>query len=101
MLIIGSGNIVHNLMALAPGAPPYDWALSFDELMRERIEARDARSVANALGASRMARLSHPSPEHFLPALFPLGVADEKDQLSFFNNAFDMGSISMRSFLLS
>ena len=101
VLVIGSGNIVHNLMALAPGAPPYDWAVAFDELMRERVEARDAKGVANALGTSRMARLSHPSPEHFLPALFPLGVADEKDELSFFNTAFDMGSISMRSFVLS
>jgi len=101
VLVIGSGNLVHNLGALAPGAPPYDWAQTFDTLMKERIEARDASGVAAALGAGRAARLAHPTPEHFLPALFPLGVADEKDELSFFNAAFDMGSISMRSFLLS
>jgi len=101
VLVIGSGNLVHNLGALAPGAPPYDWAQTFDAQMKERIEARDAVGVAAALGAGRAARLSHPTPEHFLPALFPLGVADEKDELSFFNASFDMASISMRSFLLS
>jgi 4,5-DOPA dioxygenase extradiol len=101
VLIIGSGNLVHNLMALAPGAPAFDWAEMFDADMTKRIEAGDARGVAAALGSGRIARLAHPSPEHFLPVLFPLGVADEKDELSFFNASFDMGSISMRSFLLS
>jgi 4,5-DOPA dioxygenase extradiol len=69
--------------------------------MKERIEARDAGGVAQALDASRVARLSHPTPEHFLPVLYPLGVADEADKLSFFSESFDLGSISMRSFLLS
>ncbi len=101
VLVIGSGNLVHNLMALAPGAPAYDWAQAFDADMAKRIEARDAGGVASALGTSRVARLSHPTPEHFLPALFPLGVADDEDELSFFNSTFDMGSISMRSFVLS
>jgi 4,5-DOPA dioxygenase extradiol len=101
VLVIGSGNLVHNLMALAPGAPAYDWAQAFDADMARRIDARDAVGVAAALGASRVARLAHPSPEHFLPVMFPLGVADERDELSFFTAAFDMGSISMRSFLLA
>ena len=102
VLMIGSGNLVHNLMALAPGAPAYDWARGLRRReARQRIEARDAIGLADALGAGRAARLAHPTPEHFLPALFPLGVADEKDELSFFNDSFDMGSISMRSFLLS
>jgi len=69
--------------------------------MAKRIDARDAAGVAAALGGSRVARLAHPSPEHFLPVMFPLGVVDEKDELSFFTTSFDMGSISMRSFLLS
>jgi 4,5-DOPA dioxygenase extradiol len=101
VLVIGSGNLVHNLMALAPGAPAFDWAQAFDAEMAKRIEARDAAGVADALGASRVARLAHPSPEHFLPVMFPLGVADEKDELTFFTTSFDMASISMRSFLLS
>ena len=101
VLVIGSGNLVHNLMAMNPGGPPYDWAQGFDALMKDRIGARDGKGVADALNASRMAKLSHPTPEHFLPALYPLGVADEADELSFFSESFDLGSISMRSFLLS
>ena len=101
VLIIGSGNIVHNLGALNPGGAPYDWAQRFDESMKTRIGARDAAGVAEALDGSRVARLAHPTPEHFLPALYPLGVADAKDELSFFSESFDLGSISMRSFLLS
>ena len=101
VLVIGSGNLVHNLGALNPGGPPYDWAQAFDAQMKGRIEARDAKGVADALDASRIAKLSHPTAEHFLPALYPLGVADESDQLSFFSESFDLGSISMRSFLLS
>ncbi|HEY1943533.1 MAG TPA: 4,5-DOPA dioxygenase extradiol [Roseiarcus sp.] len=101
VLIIGSGNLVHNLMALAPGAAAYDWAQDFDARMTELIEKRDVAAVAEARSLGRLARLSHPTPEHFLPVLFPLGVADPKDELHFFNAAFDMASISMRSFVLS
>ena len=101
VLIVGSGNLVHNLMAMNPGGAPYEWGLAFDAQMKARIEARDALGVAQSLDASRVARLSHPTPEHFLPALYPLGVADERDELSFFCETFDLGSISMRSFLLS
>jgi 4,5-DOPA dioxygenase extradiol len=101
VLIVGSGNLVHNLMALNPGAPPYDWGLAFDETMKARIGARDALGAARALDASRAAKLSHPTAEHFLPVLYPLGVVDERDELKFFSESFDLGSISMRSFLLS
>ena len=101
VLIVGSGNLVHNLGAMNFGGQPYDWGLAFDAQMKARIEARDAAGVAEALDSSRIARLSHPTPEHFLPALYPLGVADEKDELGFFSESFDLGSISMRSFLLS
>ena len=101
VLIIGSGNLVHNLMAMAPGAPPYDWAQDFDARLTEMIAKRDFKGVAQAGSWGRVAKLSHPTPEHFLPILFPLGVGDEKDELRFFNASFDLGSISMRSFVLS
>lgn len=101
VLIIGSGNLVHNLSALNPGGPPYDWALAFDATMKARIEAGDAKGVAQALNGSPVARAAHPTPEHFLPALYPLGVADDEDRLGFFSKSFDLASISMRSFLLS
>lgn len=101
VLIIGSGNLVHNLHAIAPNAHAYDWAEEFDARMTTALEQRDFRSVVEADALGRLTQLAHPTPEHFLPVLYPLGVADTKDELTFFNAAFDMASISMRSFVLS
>jgi 4,5-DOPA dioxygenase extradiol len=101
VLIIGSGNVVHNLMALAPGAKPYDWAEGFDSFVAEAVERRDFTSIANANGLGQLTRAAHPTPEHFLPLLYTLGVADTDEKLTSFNATFDMASISMRSFLFS
>ena len=101
VLIIGSGNLVHNLMTLVRGGSPYDWAEEFDVRATEAISKRDFRSLAEPLSFGRTLRLAHPTPEHYLPVLFPLGVSDETDDLSFFNASIDMGSISMRGFVFS
>lgn len=79
VLIIGSGNLVHNLGVLAPGAPVYGWAEDFDSKMSKAIEDRDFQRVVQAGSLGRVAKLSHPTLEHFLPTLFSLGVADAKD----------------------
>ena len=101
VLVVGSGNLVHNLRALAPGASPYDWALEFDARMKAAIERRDMQSVADAEKLGAITRLAHPTPEHFLPLLYTLGVADKADEPAWFNEGFDLGSISMRSLVLS
>lgn len=101
VLVVGSGNLVHNLRALAPGAAPYDWALEFDAQMKAAIERRDVQSVADAEKLGAITRLAHPTTEHFLPLLYTLGVADNADELAWFNEGFDLASISMRSFVLS
>lgn len=101
VLIVGSGNLVHNLMALVRGGrPAYDWAEDFDARAAQAISVRDFHALAEPLALSRTLPLAHPTLEHYLPVLFPLGVADDKDELSFFNVGIDMGSISMRSFVL-
>src|SRR5215475_11218980 len=101
VLIVGSGNIVHNLRMLVRGAPePYDWAEDFDARAAQAISRRDFGALAKPFSLARTLPLAHPTLEHYLPVLFPLGVADEKDELSFFNTGIDMGSISMRSFVL-
>jgi len=102
VMIIGSGNLVHNLRALAwGGGPAYDWAEEFDARMAEAIGKGDYKSVIDAPKLGRIAQLSHPTFEHFFPALYPLAVADKADELSFFNEGIDLGSISMRSFMLA
>jgi 4,5-DOPA dioxygenase extradiol len=80
-------------------APAYDWAEEFDARAAAAIEKRDFKALAEPAALGRTLRLAHPTPEHYLPVLFPLGVADEEDQLSFFNASIDMGSISMRGFV--
>ena len=100
VLIVGSGNIVHNLRALVRGGPAYDWAEDFDSRAAQVITNRDFRALARPLSLARTLPLAHPTLEHYLPVLFPAAVADEKDELNYFNIGIDMGSISMRSFLL-
>jgi 4,5-DOPA dioxygenase extradiol len=101
VLIIGSGNIVHNLRALNFDGQVFDWAVEFDRYMANAIAARDVGKVLNAGSVGRAAALSHPTVEHFLPILYPLAVMDKADDLAFFNDTIDLGSISMRSFVLS
>lgn len=101
VLIIGSGNIVHNLGALSFDGLAHDWALEFDACLAAAIENRDHDAVVNVSGLGPITRLAHPTIEHFLPVIFPLAMQNDKDHLSFFNEAITMGSISMRSFLLS
>ncbi len=101
VLIIGSGNVVHNLMALNPGGAPYDWAQAFDAFIAEKLDARDFKAIVNAGSLGRVTKLAHPTAEHFLPMVYSLGVAGADEKLTSFNASFDMASISMRSFMLS
>ncbi len=102
VMIIGSGNLVHNLRAIAwGGGPAYDWAESFDAKMAEAIGKGDHQAVIDGPKLGRIAQLSHPTFDHFYPALYPLAVADKADELTFFNEGIDLGSISMRSFMLA
>ncbi|HSF97016.1 MAG TPA: 4,5-DOPA dioxygenase extradiol [Thermohalobaculum sp.] len=101
VLIVGSGNIVHNLPAMRRGGAPYDWAVEFDAMMAEAIAGRRFGAVAEAEGMGNLMQTAHPTVEHFLPLLYTLGVADEADEISFFNEGIDLGSVSMRSCLLA
>lgn len=100
VLIVGSGNIVHNLSAMRLNASAYDWAEVFDADITAKLEARNFQVAADYQALGNIARLAHPTSEHYLPVLYPLGAADEKDELRFFNIGFDLASLSMRSFVL-
>lgn len=100
VLIIGSGNIVHNLRRIEWGMPGQgaDWAVEFDHWVRDRIEARDFGALTEDFLKTKAGQLSVPTPDHYLPLLYVLGAADEKESLKFEYEGFDMGSISMRCF---
>ncbi|WP_370295955.1 4,5-DOPA dioxygenase extradiol [Poseidonocella sp. HB161398] len=99
VLILGSGNVVHNLRAMRPGGRPQDFALEFDQLFAERLEARDFASLADREGLGSLLQMAHPSVDHYLPALTVAGASDGRDTLSFMTDAIDLGSVSMRSFV--
>ncbi|MBI2284459.1 MAG: 4,5-DOPA dioxygenase extradiol [Bacteroidetes bacterium] len=102
VLIIGSGNMVHNLRMVAwdklnDAAYAYDWALQMNDKFKELIQAGDHRSLINYTALGREAMLAIPTPEHYLPLMYTLGVKTDKDKISFFNDKAVGGSLTMTS----
>ena len=100
VLILGSGNVVHNLHTYAWGrhpASPFDWAARFETKVRALIEKRDHGALADYASLGRDAELSVPTPEHYLPLLYVLGASDAGDTVDFPTDGMDGGSISMLS----
>ncbi|XDA99253.1 4,5-DOPA dioxygenase extradiol [Sulfitobacter sp. LCG007] len=100
VLILGSGNIVHNLRRMRAGGAALDWAEEFDSRFAERLEARDLAALADREGWGSLLGIAHPSVDHYLPALSVAGASDAGDTLLFMNEGIDLGSVSMRSFVL-
>lgn len=100
VLLLGSGNIVHNLrlMQRADDAPPFDWAARFAAEIRTAVLARDHDSLINYGKFGDAARLSVPTPEHYLPLLYILGAQSAADQAQVFVDGIENGSLDMMSF---
>jgi 4,5-DOPA dioxygenase extradiol len=98
VLIIGSGNIVHNLGMMQWNDQAYPWASEFDEKVKTLIEAQDHLSLQHYDKLGSSARLAIPTNEHYLPMLYSLALQEKNETLSFFAEKTMMGSISMRSF---
>jgi 4,5-DOPA dioxygenase extradiol len=97
VLVVGSGNVVHNLEAYAWGdhpVAPYDWTLRFEETVKRAIVARDHRPLVDYAALGTDALLSVPTPDHFLPLLTVLGLHREGEAVSFPVGGVDGGSIS-------
>ncbi len=101
VLILGSGNVVHNLGAMkwGQGARPHDFAVEFDTLFADRLGDRDLAALADRQGLGTLLRMAHPSVDHYMPALTIAGASDARDDLTFMTDAIDLASISMRSFV--
>ncbi len=98
VLVLGSGNVVHNLHAYAWGrrrAGTYDWALRFEARLRELVSARafDAIAAYERLGDDAL--LAAPTPDHFLPLLWVLAQHEGDEPIAFPVEGFDGGSVSM------
>ena len=100
VLVVGSGNIVHNLKLLdRRRSEPLDWALRFDLEARRRILAREHSGLIDVGSFGPDALLAVPTPEHYLPLLYAVGVQRDEDPIALFNTSVS-GSISMTSVLI-
>jgi 4,5-DOPA dioxygenase extradiol len=98
VLVLGSGNIVHNLGRISWGAPqPFDWNLRFDEYVRDALEANDRHGLTHYLDHPDGA-LACPTPEHYLPLLYAAALRAPDEPVSTVVAGYDHGSLSMRSF---
>lgn len=104
VLILGSGNIVHNLRAYARGqaVPPFEWAASFEKKVRHQLHSGDHKPLLDYAKLGQDAMLSIPTPDHYLPLLYilgagGLGAGGKNEPVAFPVEGFDGGSMSMLS----
>ena len=102
VLIIGSGNMVHNLRMVAwdklnDTEYAYDWAAQINNTFKSLIIDGDHRPLINYTHLGKEALLAIPTPEHYLPLMYTLGVKGSKDNVSFFNDKAVGGSLTMTS----
>ena len=98
VLVIGSGNVVHNLHAYLWGprcATPLDWAARFETKVRDRLRARDHAALVDYPSLGEEAALAVPTPEHYLPLLYVIALQRPGEQVTFPVEGFDGGAISM------
>ena len=98
VLIVGSGNLIHNLHTYAWGrhdVEPFDWALRFEETARRLMLSGDHEPLIDHESLGKDALLSAPTPDHYLPLLYILALQRDGEAVSFPVEGFDGGSISM------
>lgn len=100
ILIIGSGNLVHNLQLMNwnAQAKPHDWAIEFDAWFKTKLEARDFSALNKDFHKTEAGKLSIPTMDHFLPLHYILGASNSKDELHFEFEELHHSAISMRTF---
>ncbi len=97
VLIVGSGNMVHNLRLMCWEGGEYEWAVEFDALLRDLIQAGNHGPVVDYKSHGRNANLAIPTNEHYLPLLYVLGLQEPGEAVQFFAAKVAMCSLSMRS----
>ena len=104
ILVLGSGNVVHNLRERGGTGiteRPNDWAIEFDQRIAAAVMSGDHARPVNFLELGTVAALAHPTYDHFLPLLYALGVAGADASVRGFCEGFQWPGISMRSFVLA
>jgi 4,5-DOPA dioxygenase extradiol len=102
VLIIGSGNIVHNLRQVAWDKPDdqeygYDWTIEANETVKKLISDNKHNELINYKSLGKAVDMAVPSADHYLPLLYALALKKEEEEVSFFNDKAVMGSLTMTS----
>jgi 4,5-DOPA dioxygenase extradiol len=102
VLIIGSGNIVHNLhrMDYNIDAEPYPWALEFDTYIKDALLQNDMDRLLRYKELSPVGKMAAPTNDHYLPTLYSAALREDGDQIHFFHESMQNASISMRCFII-
>ncbi len=100
--LVGSGGIVHNLGRLSPeGTPPAEWARAFDRWIADAVAALDLSALTEYRTDAPYASLAAPTSEHLDPLFVVLGAARPGDRVETFHEGWELGSLSLRSFVLT
>ncbi|MFA7208141.1 MAG: class III extradiol ring-cleavage dioxygenase [Synergistaceae bacterium] len=101
VLILGSGNIVHNLRLADWDMDDvgFDWAYEFDEFVHDSIMKKDHDKILKYQDQGNLAKLAVPIQDHFYPLLYALGASDEDDKISVYNRSCELGSLTMTSYI--
>lgn len=101
ILIIASGNIVHNLNTIGfDNEEPYPWAIESDKIIADLIENKQHKKLLDFRNLGEAVNLAIPTPDHYLPLLYILGLKRDKEKMISFAEGIAYKSISMRSYLL-
>lgn len=106
VLILGSGNMVHNLRMISwanlnDAGFGFDWALNINDKFKQLISAGDYQPLINYESLGAESRLAIPTPEHYLPLMYSLALKGNRDEVSFFNDKAVAGSLTMTSVLIN
>jgi 4,5-DOPA dioxygenase extradiol len=99
VLIIGSGNLTHNLRIVDfpnINATPRDWALEFDSKIKQYIDNRNHQAIIHYEKIGASAKLAVPEPSHFFPLIYALALQDNNEEISYFYEKIHYGTLSMR-----
>lgn len=101
VLFIGSGNVVHNLGRVNfDKQDGYDWAVEFDNYILEKVKKHAFEDIIDYRHFGRSANLAVPTPDHFLPLLYILGLSDKDESIKVYNNSCVNGGLSMTSYVI-
>jgi 4,5-DOPA dioxygenase extradiol len=104
VLILGSGNIVHNLRLLNwqnRNSGPFDWALEFDTKVKGLLDKGDFQALSQYRSWGKFADLAVPTNDHYLPMMYTLGASQKNEEVKHLFEGFEMGSISQRCFVVT